>query len=354
MSRVAALALLALLLVAGGLGVLVGRPERRPPSRSTARLFSAHSPWNHRLPSDVALDRRSSTRVAALASEIEAAAVRNVFPAVAAGTYSTPVYVVGAKQRRVPVTLDTGSWGASLQAVLAQGVPIPPRARPAAGTDGHLTVYQPAKDSLWEFWRAVRRADGWHASWGGAMQDVSTNAGFYSSSSWRGLRASEGWNWGATASSLPVAAGLVTAKELRIGRIEHALAASTPDACAGIFAWPAQRTDGGRQGADCIPEGALLRLDPTVDVDALRLPRVARMLAHAAQTYGIIVRDTTSGSFSFYAEDIATAGAAAYVGKHNIWGGVPAWKALDGFPWRRLQVLAMTLCRTAPCRGRER
>ena len=356
MSRAPRLASVTLVvaLAGGGVAKLLGGSEHRPPSRASARLFSAESVWNQPVRAGAALDPRSSARVSALVSEIKAAAARNVFPGVAAGSYSTPIYVVQANQRRVPVTLDTRRGGAPLRAALAHGVPIPARARPARGTDGHLTVYQPATDTLWEFWRAVRRADGWHASWGGAMRHVSTNGGFYSSSSWPGLRPNDGWNWGATASSLPVAAGVVTAQDMQRRRIDHALAASTPVACAGLFAWPAQRTDGGRQGPDCIPEGARLRLDPALDVNALHLSTFARMLAHAAQKYGIIVRDTTSTTFSFYAEDAATAGTTVYAAKRSVWAGVPAWKALYGFPWHRLQVLAMRLCRTAPCRGPKR
>jgi hypothetical protein len=311
------------------------------------RLFAARSPWNSELPARPALDSRSSARVAALAGQVEAQIAKGGYPAVAASSYSTPVYVVGAKQRKVQVRLDTGSWGDDLRRALAPGVPIPGNARPAAGTDAHMTVYQPSTDRLWEFWGASKRADGWHARWGGAMQHVSTDVGYYTRSAWPGLRAWQGWNWGATASSLPVAAGLITGNELRRGSIDHALAIAIPTPCARVFAWPAQRTDGGDQTSNCIPEGARLRLDPKVDVDSLGLSPVAARIARAAQTYGLIVRDRTGGSVSFYAEDVTTAGRGAYA--RTLWGNDPWWKMLDGFPWRRLQVLAMKLCSRAPC-----
>jgi hypothetical protein len=321
-------------------------------SAASHRLFAADSPWNRALPANTDLDGRSSARVAALAAEIEAGIAKNAVPSVAGSSYSTPVYVVGAQQRKVSVHLDAGSFGASLQAALASGVPIPAQAKPAAGTDKHMTVYQPSTDRLWEFWGADKRPDGWHARWGGAMQHVSTDDGYYTPSAWPGLRSSDGWNWGATASSLPVAAGLVTGRELRRGRIEHALAAAIPNPCARVFAWPAQRTDGAQQSTNCIPEGARLRLDPNVDVASLGLSPVGEMFAKAAQTYGIIVRDRTFATVSFYVEDVSTAGKTAY--GRGVWGNGPGWNPLDRFPWRRLQVLAMKLCSRAPCTSTRR
>jgi hypothetical protein len=280
---------------------------------------------------------------------IDDALAHGLLPAVQTASSSTPLYVVGEGQPRLKVTLDTGSWGDSLRAALADGVPIPPGATPAAGTDGHLAVYQPSTDTMWEFFQASLQADGWHASWGGAMQHVSSNPGYFSNAAWPGLAPNDGWHWGSTASSLPVAAGLVLGKELRAGSIPHAVAAAVPHACADAFVWPAQRTDGDSRASDCIPEGAHLRLDPTLNVDALNLSPVARALAHAAQTYGIIVRDQTLGSFAFLAEDPATAGADTYSGANSVWGGVADWQALDRFPWSSLQMLDAPVCTRAPC-----
>ena len=49
--------------------------------------------------------------------------------------------------------------------------------------------------------------------------------------------------------------------ELKAGRIDHALAINLPAPRAGVFAWPAQRTDG-TGPPTALPEGARLRLDP--------------------------------------------------------------------------------------------
>ena len=71
-------------------------------------------------------------------------------------------------QPTVRVKLDAGAWNGALQQAL-DAVPVPPNAQPAAGPDGHLTVWQPSTDRMWELFQARRMADGWHASYGGAM-----------------------------------------------------------------------------------------------------------------------------------------------------------------------------------------
>jgi hypothetical protein len=203
-----------------------------------------------------------------------------------------------------------------------------------------MTVWQPSTDELWEFWQARRAADGWHASWGGAIKHVSKSPGYYTATAWPGATRS----WGATASSLPVIGGTMTIDELRRGSIKHALAVAMPAPRAGVFSWPAQRTDG-TGGASTLPEGARLRLDPTLDLKTLHLLRLVLMMAQAAQRYGVVVRDQTHKGISFFAQDPQ--------GQPNPYGRLFAKQTplqlLAKFPWDRLQVVRMRLCTKAPC-----
>jgi hypothetical protein len=321
-----------------------------PAQAAPERLFAADSVWNKRLGADARLDPRSPRYVRALDRQIRSAiSRRRLYPNIQANRFSTPIYRVGPGAPRVPVALDTGSWGNGLRSALAAGVPIPAGATPAEGSDAHLTVYQPSTDTLWEFWRARRKGGMWRAGWGGAIHNVSRSAGYYSSAAWPGLSGRDGWNWGSTASSLPVAAGTVTRAELRRGRIPHALAAALPNPCRRVFSWPAQRTDGTSDDPDCLPEGARLRLDPRVDLDRLRLPRVTRMLAEAAQRHGIVVRDRTGDSLAFYLESPVRASSSPYTGARGLYRGTPSWRMLERFPWHRLQVLPLHRCTRSPC-----
>jgi hypothetical protein len=317
--------------------------------------------------------------------------------------YSSPMYVVGANQPLVTVHViePTAINHVALEQVLSQGVPIPPNAQSAAGTDGHLTIYQPSSETLWDLWRACSPegannqmswvaaqscpstpAATWTVQYGGVMRNVSQSLGYFDSSSLPGSSASF---WGSTATSLPVAAGMVTMAELQAGQINHALALDVPGyglpgaACAYYnwrlannmgatpVAWPAQRGDGTYFGPDCIPEGARLRIEPGFNLNSIQLPKVARMFALAAQKYGMIVRDRDAGGVSFFAEDPVSLRQQGvklnpYTGQAwsntgstptqgSLLAGAPAWSLLKNFPWSHVQVMKLTIChaKLAPC-----
>jgi hypothetical protein len=330
---VAALVVLGLLL--GGEDEPAGPPPT-PPAAEGGRLFAASSVWNRPLPDDAPIDESSEELTGALSDSVARQLEEGTGPWIATWEYSTPIYRVPEDTPEVKVTLDDpeASWRRSLQKAFER-VPIPEGAQPARGTDGHMTVWQPSTDRLWEFWHARREEDGWHASWGGAIRSVSKSPGYYTERSWPGSAP----NWGASATSLPVAAGTMTVEELRRGRIDHALAIALPYPRKDEYAWPAQRTDGSSTEPDSIPEGARLRIDPSVDLDALDLPRMTRMMAEAAQRHGMIVRDRTGAALQFYAEDPHQFGSDPYKG--GFFEGKEPRELLEPFPWEHLQVVEM-------------
>jgi len=331
------------------------------------RLFAADSVWNQPLASNVPLDPASGRLAAHFASEAEAELRAGTGPFVETYGYTTPIYVVGPFQRTVRVAIDTDqktSWVSSLQGA-SNAVPIPANARPSAGTDSQITIYQPSTNRLWEYWHFRREGGGWHARWGGAIDDVSNGPGYYTPLSWSGALSV----WGASGTSLPLVAGTMTLAELRSGHIDHALAITIPYPRAGVAAWPAQRSDGTGSAAE-LPEGAHLRLNPRLDIAAMHLPKIVEMIALAAQRYGIIVRDQSHEDIGFFAEDPTQYGAKPYTASDPYYGvmrdangtpdpvhGRPDPHALfDGmwpsafftyFPWRSLEVLKMSLDSTS-------
>jgi hypothetical protein len=312
-------------------------------------LFAPTSVWNAPLAIDAPIDPRSDALVAALAREVAHEEASDVGPWIATRKCSTPLYVVAADQPGLTVhlTQPTVFWRRSLAKVF-EHVPLPPNARPADCVDRHLTVWQPSTDRLWEFFHLRRDPEsGWWADWGGAMEHVSRSPGYYTSESWPGLSAP---NWGATATSLPVLAGVMLLSELRDGRINHALALNLPIARAGVFSWPAQRSDG-VGGSERIPEGARLRLPHDLNLTALKLPPVTLMIARAVRRYGAIVRDQTGpgNGVSFFAEDPRPLGSNPYDGRTGFFAGLPPDLLLADFPWDRLEILKMTLCVETPC-----
>ena len=303
-----------------------------------ARLFAPDSVWNAPLPANAPLDPANVVLVKTLRDTVAQNEAAGWGPWIET-TVTSPLYTVPANQPTERVQLDPGSWKASLQQAF-QAVPIPRAATPAAGPDAHMTIWQPSTDRLWEFYKARKLADGWHASFGGAMSNVSRSPGYYDANSWPGL---SGNYWGATATSLPVIAGTVMIDELRAGVIPHALAMNIPWAKPKAYSWPAQRTDGASADPNAIPEGARFRLDPTLDLDRLNLPPMTRMLAAAAQRYGIIVRDQTGHAISFFAENPGPSGENPYITTSGFFGGPYPTAVMRAFPWEHLQLLKMDL-----------
>lgn len=308
------------------------RRHARHARHRRGRFFAPTSIWNQPLPGNAPLDPSSPQLVASLDADVNSEIAGKWGPWLSYYAYSTPIYTVPKTEPRVRVRLDQRN--AALQRAFSH-VPLPADARPADGSDAQLTVWQPSTDRLWEFWKLSLQADGWHASWGGAMRHASRNPGYFSTHAWPGAQP----RWGASGSSLPLVAGLITLHDLAQGRIDHALAIAVPHVRAGVWSWPAQRSDGDSPSPDTLPEGARLRLDPRLNLDALNLPPLTRMLARAAQTYGIVVRDTSS-VVGFFGQDPMPSHSNAY----TRWlGGQFTWQPLAQFPWDRLVVLQMRL-----------
>ena len=219
-----------------------------------------------------------------------------------------------------------------------RGVPIPKDAVVAPGTDKNLTIWSPSSDQLWEFWVTEKTATGWRACWGGRMDNVSKNPGYFAD------------GFGTTATGLSHAGGMVSIEEVRAGRIDHAISLNVVEAAAWhVFSWPAQRSDGyDPNGTNTIPEGTRFRLDPSINVDALALHPIAKMIAKAAQEYGFIIQDK-GGAVAVVAE---TGYSAQVATGSNPWetlrAGAPAHEVLAGFPWDRLQALPFDYGKPAP------
>jgi hypothetical protein len=217
-------------------------------------------------------------------------------------------------------------------------VPLPAEAKPAAGTDGFLALWQPSTDRLWEFWRLVKGAAGWSTGFGGAMQNVSSSLGVYGPEAWPGATSS----WGASSSSLTLLGGLITLEDLQQGQINHALMLSIPNPRKGVYASPAKRTDGTSESPLALPEGAHLRLAPSLDLAALHLPKLTLMIARAAQSYGIFVV-LRGANVGFYSQDPTPTGTNPYTGAAGYFEGKTPEELMGVFPWKHLQLLKMQL-----------
>jgi hypothetical protein len=337
-------------LLCAGCGAVSSVPERALTFRASTTTrqsvnapppaFSPASFWNQPVPADAPLDPSSPAIVSSFSAEIEGDERPRHWPWINTTSSSVPIYTVPRHQPRVAVRLDPPSRSPALEAAW-RSVPLPSEAQPAAGNEKVLVVWQPSTDRLWEFWRMIHDRSGWHATWGGAMRHVSRDHGVYGPRAWPGAQRS----WGVSASSLELVGGLLTLRDLARGSIDHALEIGIPNVRAGVFASPAQRTDGTSPDPLALPEGAHLRLDPNLDLQALHLPPLTLAIAQAAQRYGLIVRDG-SPNLAFYAQDPTPTGTDPYAGPTGYFEGKFPRELLANFPWSHLELLAMNLHRS--------
>ena len=317
------------------------------------REFSANSYVHRPLAADASIDPQSSAWVAELLKQ-----VKDYYGTIAVGygDYSPPVYVVGPDQPTVRVLAERRSdpnWRYPPLQAQWQAVPLPENFHPALGTDEEMVVYQPSTARYWEFWQmektgretkdsANRDVDEWRAAWGGEIDDMRTNGGFFKTTT-------QGAKFGATATGLPYLAGLMTIKEMQRGEIDHPLHFAIPKIRAKVWSFPAQRTDGVVDDANAIPAGVVFRFPQDLNFDAMPMHPFARMVAKAIQKHGMILRDT-AGAVVLYAENPANrytidpyTGIGGILdcpqGKSSQVCWADSGNRLKGIPWEKLVAL---------------
>lgn len=381
MRRIFAAALVAVLAFLAVLaGLVVGKHQTAKAVSAAPIVYGAPgSVWRTPIPANVALDSRSDGAVAELVTEAKASGGTAY---VNTTKYTSPILRATATTPRVPVYIGRadGTQDNSTNQIQATMQPGPPGALtgvpdpyaigwtlPYAGdTDYEYAAYcadcaspDGAKHGyVWEMWRfnlcdptttlgAAGLAKGywWCARWGGRDAGVQESPG-YPTNDLQGMvypgvpdpftqttKAArfENNKFLATATSLPLTAGEITAADLESGSINHALGASVIYPVKSSQVWPAQRNDGWASASHAVIEGMHFQLDPTFDCQSISDTRqVARMVCVALQKYGVILWDK-AGAFTFRAEPA--------VRSEPVWGGLVGSQALQGIPWSRLRLL---------------
>jgi hypothetical protein len=298
---------------------------------------TAGSPWNTPLPADAPISANSAAYVADLQRMRTAGSIwwinRDSFTTtVYEVTSATPTVQVLLIPTSAPYTPYAAVQGGDRFTEMAwrfqQGVPIPAGAVTSPGSDSQMTVFNTTTGEMWEMWvlefnrtdRNAALAGKWSFMYGGYMGDHRQNIGQFQDGD---IPVKTFAAWGATATSLPISAGLILNSELVANSIPHALQFIPPDPDAA-FVWPAQRGDG--YPGKVIPEGTIFRIKPDVDVsaydtgDATTNARL-RTIATAMRDYGLIVNDKTGlgQSLSLRAEPDP--------GNVVSWGGV-GWQTM--------------------------
>lgn len=323
--------------------------------------FDESAVWNVPLPPDAPLDSNSANLITEVASQAASAASFNY------KSFTTGIFDGDTATGTASIHFDQ-NFTTSPQLALADAcsaVPIPADAKPDLGnetapyvgaSDRHMVIYQPSTDTLWELFDAHHYETdgcpygytnpGWHASWGGVIQNVSQSSGIFGPDSYPGASTS----WGSTATSLPLIAGMITREEALAQYIPHALSCGMMCAASNNstgFRWPAQRGDGTLSGSNRIQQGSILRLPPNFD-PATVTDAFLQSVATAIRDYGMIVNDTSSAvsircesRIMVDSEDIwlgANQPTPPSVAFHGVFSTFPS-VLLPALPWSQMQVV---------------
>jgi hypothetical protein len=263
------------------------------------------------VPADAPIDPKSAAYVTQLLTSK---------PLVSVNGWTIPVYEADAATPKYPVTAKEnyvdGGW-------TLPAVPIPDSAAPDPQEDGHMVVVDHTSQCVYEMWQAKHTGDGWTASWVNATPADGT--GVYRD----GLAA--------RAAGMSAASGLIWPQELAAGKIDHALIFAYPSTKNSGPVAPATANDGQTDdGTAALPEGAHLRLDPSIDLDSLDLPPEQLTIARALQQYGMILGDT-AGGFTLYAAAPQSFTSFPYPASWST----DIWADISKIPFDHMQVLSL-------------
>ena len=253
---------------------------------------------------------------------------------VTTNAYTAPVYIVDSTVKPVKMGYNNCmNMSYTNNDFMAQilAVPIPSYSKISNGTDSEFAIYQPSTNSYWDFWQGKKNASGsWSACWGGKITNTKLSDGVFP-----GL-------FGASATGLPFIGGQITAEELSRGEIKHAIGISLVDLDHGdIVSWPAHRSDGWNPNRlpNRIAEGQRFRLDPTINVDTLNMPKAGKVIAKAAQKYGFVVWDHAGGIVIRARNSLSYTALGQPDPYPQLFENQPSYAILANFPWSRLQFL---------------
>lgn len=273
--------------------------------------FAITSPWREPIPDSPQIDPNSAEIIAHLQPEprMPANLVEFAVPIYRASAF-TPTYVVTC----------TKAWGVCPFA--GWKVPIPDGAAPNSGSDHSMVTIDESSASVFEFWQAANDGDQWSTSWGA----VNSLAG-------------SGWGGVSTGSGASRLGGVIRLHEIAVGQIPHALALQTNNACPE-FRPPALKSDGESYRRDCLPEGARLQLDPSLDLSTLGLTQGELAVATAMQRYGGYIMDVSGARLSVIFELDKEAAPGSMGQTYRDAGFRWDYDAMERVPWNMLRVLA--------------
>lgn len=181
-------------------------------------------------------------------------------------------------------TVHCRKWTSSCELEGVQ-VRIPGQARPAGGSDAHMTVIDQSTGWEYDMWETESPSGG----------NLNIGAGGITRVDGDGLSSN------ATAAHFGLAAGVIRPEELEAGQIHHALVIAVK-CTSGTYVWPAEGPGTGRscdrlglsnENAPAMGQHFYLAMSDA-EIDALSVPAWKKTVLRAIAHYGMFVEDTGS------------------------------------------------------------
>jgi hypothetical protein len=286
-------------------GTIIWCCELAGPQKPAKRFFNPQSFWNQPIKANPESDEQSDRWITLLKSETKAIGI-NVFK------WTIPVYEVDEKTPRFYIQKhklsndEKNHWDTSRDYFghgpgFGKDVPIPQNALPDPEEDAHFAVVDWQHKIAWDMWGFRVRSDSTYESNTGMKYDLSGD-GVFKTSDFDILNGeSVHFHGPGRASGVPAIAGLIMYDEVMSGKIGHKLAIATRFGAFQEFVSPASWTDGCVPGG--IPEGAVIQLNPELDLKKFDLTEGEKVVAKALQEYGAVFVDMARGT-PLYAEGL--------------------------------------------------
>ncbi|MEN8156466.1 MAG: hypothetical protein ABFS10_05920 [Bacteroidota bacterium] len=319
-------------------------PGTRPDTGSEAvhskRFFSDSSFWNIPLPENPEIDPRSDHFISLLKSEPSGNNFGLNCQQWTVPVYevdsTTPTYDVGyhflTDQEKETWLTDRERFGHGPG--FGKSVPIPEGAVPDPEEDSHFSVIDWDQMVAWDMWGLHHHEDGSWSSKTGMKYRLDGEGVFHTEDFDIVNGESVHFHGPSRAAGVPAIAGLIMYDEVKSGTIHHKLSCATRFNARQEFVYPATWTDGFIEGG--IPEGAVIQLDPGLDLDQFNLLPGEKVVARALQQYGMVVVDIAGGS-PIYAEGLFGDPKRSWEGILRAWDG-----GINEIPLDHYRVLKLT------------
>jgi hypothetical protein len=307
--------------------------------RGTKRFFSDTSYWNQPIGENPETDPRSDHFIGLLKRE----PTGNNF-GINATKWTIPVYEADSTTPRIDIGYyylsdqEKENWRTQRERFghgpgFGKNVPLPPEATPDPEEDAHMAVVDWENKVAWDMWGLQKNEDGSWTSKTGMKYPLDGDGVFRTEDFDIMDGESVHFHGPSRASGVPAIAGLIMYDEVVSGKIEHKLSCATRFNAKQEFVFPASWTDGFIIGG--IPEGAVIQLDPGLDLDRFDLWPGEVVVARALQEYGMVVVDAAGGS-PIYAEGLWGHPEKSWTGILREWEG-----GINSIPYENYRVLKL-------------